>query len=202
MFGHLNLTTQESMAFVLEEDDEDYPGCPIWAIVGKVLAPNNLHISMIKDALRPAWGNPKGLEFHLLGANRFLAKFRCKADKDCVKEGSPWTIRSDASVPAPNNASSKAHGKEGVGQDFSTPKQRKARANRAKIISSPDKHNLVDVSIAVAGSRKMTNITGQKRKVYLPKAQVQQNIDTSPLPMVLVSKKGHTSCISVRHDSG
>ncbi|KAE8778728.1 hypothetical protein D1007_48321 [Hordeum vulgare] len=92
MFDRLNLTTQESTAFVLEEDDEDYPGCPIWAIVGKVLAPNILHISTIKAALRPAWGNPKGLEFHSLGANRFLAEFGCKADKDRVKEGSPWTI--------------------------------------------------------------------------------------------------------------
>ncbi|KAE8778061.1 hypothetical protein D1007_49038 [Hordeum vulgare] len=92
MFDRLNLTTQESTAFVLEEDDEDYPGCPIWAIVGKVLAPNILHISTIKVALRPAWGNPKGMEFHSLGTNRFLAEFRCKADKDRVKEGSPWTI--------------------------------------------------------------------------------------------------------------
>ncbi|KAE8787688.1 hypothetical protein D1007_38294 [Hordeum vulgare] len=289
MFDPLNLTTQESTAFVLEEDDEDYPGCPIWALVGKVLAPNTLHISMIKASLRPAWVNPKGLEFHSLGANRFLAEFGCKADKDRVKEGSPRTISkhcillmdfepslkpgdvcfdslsmwvrilnlpfnlmnddrgkalastlgkvekmdvdnkgrawgdylrarisivvnqplmrcvsvfsqkrrvtdvyqvlmwvnlplltsqsgSDASVLGPNNASSKAHGKVVVGQDFTTPKQRKARANHANIISSPDQHNLVDVSIADAGSGKLTNITGQKRKVYLPMAQVQQNI--------------------------
>ncbi|KAE8814837.1 hypothetical protein D1007_07850 [Hordeum vulgare] len=92
MFDRLNLTTQESTAFVLEEDDEDYPGCPIWAIVGKVLALNILHISTIKAALRPVWGNPKGPEFHSLGANRFLAEFGCKAGKDRVKEGSPWTI--------------------------------------------------------------------------------------------------------------
>ncbi|KAE8788684.1 hypothetical protein D1007_37255 [Hordeum vulgare] len=92
MLHRLNLTTQESTTFVLKEDDEDYPGCPIWAIVGKVLDPNILHISTIKATLRPVWGNPKGLEFHSLGANRFLAEFGCKADKDRVKEGSPWTI--------------------------------------------------------------------------------------------------------------
>ncbi|KAE8818599.1 hypothetical protein D1007_03743 [Hordeum vulgare] len=92
MLDRLNLTTQESTAFVLEEDDEDYPGCPSWTLVGKVLAPNTLHVSTIKAALRPAWGNPRGLEFHPLGANRFLAEFGSKADKDRVSEGSPWTI--------------------------------------------------------------------------------------------------------------
>ncbi|KAI4969590.1 hypothetical protein ZWY2020_000504 [Hordeum vulgare] len=35
MFDRLNLTTQESTAFVLKEDDEDYRGCPTWALVGK-----------------------------------------------------------------------------------------------------------------------------------------------------------------------
>ncbi|KAE8818160.1 hypothetical protein D1007_04033 [Hordeum vulgare] len=92
MLDHLNLTTQESTTFVLEDDDEDYHGCPSWALVGKVLAPNTLHVSTIKAALRPAWGNPRGLEFHPLGANRFLAEFGSKADKERVSEGSPWTI--------------------------------------------------------------------------------------------------------------
>ena len=62
LFGRLNLTSQEANAFVLDDEEDDYPGCPEWAIVGKVLAPNPLHISTIKAALRPAWGNPKGLE--------------------------------------------------------------------------------------------------------------------------------------------
>ncbi|KAE8778950.1 hypothetical protein D1007_48068 [Hordeum vulgare] len=92
MLDRLNLTTQESTAFVHEEDDEDYPGCPSWALVGKVLAPNTLHVSTINAALRPAWGNPRGLDFHPLGANRFLAEFGSKAHKDWVCEGSPWTI--------------------------------------------------------------------------------------------------------------
>ncbi|KAI5005182.1 hypothetical protein ZWY2020_032425 [Hordeum vulgare] len=92
MLDRLNLTTQESSAFVIEEDDEDYPGCPSWAIVGKVLAPNTLHISMIRSVIRPTWGNPRGLEFHPLGPNRFLAEFGCKADKDRVLMGLPWSI--------------------------------------------------------------------------------------------------------------
>jgi hypothetical protein len=71
MFGRLNLTTQESTAFVLEEGDEDYPGCPEWALVGKVLTPNPLHISTIKSVLSAAWGNTKGLEVNSGGFNLF-----------------------------------------------------------------------------------------------------------------------------------
>ncbi|KAE8787260.1 hypothetical protein D1007_38881 [Hordeum vulgare] len=92
MLDRLNLTSQESSALIIEEEDEDYPGCPSWAIVGKVLAPNTLHISTIGSVLRLAWGNPRGLEFHPLGPNRFMAEFGCKADKDRVLLGSPWMI--------------------------------------------------------------------------------------------------------------
>lgn len=92
MLDRLDLTSQESSALIIEEEDEDYPGCPSWAIVGKVLAPNTHHISTIGSVLRPAWGNPRGLEFHLLGPNRFMAEFACNADKDRVLLGSPWMI--------------------------------------------------------------------------------------------------------------
>ena len=92
MFGRLNLTSQEANAFVLDDEEDEYPGCPEWAIVGKVLASNTMHISTIRAVLRPAWGNLKGLEFHPLGPNMFLAEFRCQADKDRIMEGSPWTV--------------------------------------------------------------------------------------------------------------
>jgi hypothetical protein len=96
MFGRLNLTTQESTAFVLEEGDEDYPGCPEWALVGKVLAPNPLHISTIRSVLCAAWGNPKGLEVNSGGVNLFVAEFARKVDKDRVSEGSPWKVSNHA----------------------------------------------------------------------------------------------------------
>ncbi|KAI4980350.1 hypothetical protein ZWY2020_020835 [Hordeum vulgare] len=357
MLDRLNLTTQESTTFVLEEDDEEYPRCPTWVLVGKVLAPNTLHISTIKAVLRPAWGNPRGLEFHPLGANRFLAEFGSKADKDRVSGESPWTIskhcillkefdpvlrpidvcfdtlmmwvrilnlpfglmnddhgkafastlgkvekmdvddkgrawgdylrvrvsvdvnqplmhcvsmfsqkqkvtdvyqvkyerlplfcfscgcvghssvvcptlgKRDAEgllpyhssrlcVPddkkkkhsgansgqssysrntnpwpsdgAPNNAPSRARGKETPSERNPTPKQRKPRPNRAKINASTDVNKLMlDGTVGTAGSGKLAQISGRKRKVYQPKVQVpQEEQDTSSLPMILVSNKG------------
>ncbi|KAK1680162.1 hypothetical protein QYE76_041010 [Lolium multiflorum] len=91
MLGRLQLTTQESMHFVL--DDGAYIlDAPEWALIGKVLAPNTLHISTIKSALWSAWGNPKGLEFRPMGANIFLAEFATEADKTLVQDGTPWTV--------------------------------------------------------------------------------------------------------------
>uniref|UniRef100_A0ACD5VIC1 Uncharacterized protein n=1 Tax=Avena sativa TaxID=4498 RepID=A0ACD5VIC1_AVESA len=92
MMGRLNLTSQEANAFILEYEDEEYPNCPGWAVVGKVLAPNPLHINTIKCVLRLAWGNPKGLEFHSTGANLFMAEFATQADRDRMLAGSPWNI--------------------------------------------------------------------------------------------------------------
>ncbi|KAM0824031.1 hypothetical protein ACQ4PT_070473 [Festuca glaucescens] len=92
MLGRLNLTSQESSAFVLEDEDDENPGCPEWAFMGKVLAPNPLHISTIKAVLRPAWGNPKGLEIRSMGTNLFMAEFATQADMDRVRGGTPWMI--------------------------------------------------------------------------------------------------------------
>jgi hypothetical protein len=61
MMGRLRLTAKESKTFVLDGNMDMAVGCPEWAIVGKFLAPNTLHIEMIKAVLCPAWGNPKGM---------------------------------------------------------------------------------------------------------------------------------------------
>ena len=44
MMGRLKLTCQEADAFVLEDEDVADLACLEWALVGKVLAPNTLHI--------------------------------------------------------------------------------------------------------------------------------------------------------------
>ncbi|KAM0911064.1 hypothetical protein ACQ4PT_013724 [Festuca glaucescens] len=92
MLQRLKLTPQESKAFVPEDMNDDNFGCPEWALVGKVLAPNPYHISTISAALRPAWGNPKGLELRSMGTNQFMAEFACERDKLRVLDGSPWHV--------------------------------------------------------------------------------------------------------------
>ncbi|KAM0869682.1 hypothetical protein ACQ4PT_040504 [Festuca glaucescens] len=96
MLRRLQLTCQESNTFVLDDEAEDDLGCPEWALAGKVLAPNTLHISTIKAALQPAWGNPKGIEMHVMGRNLFLAEFATNTDKTRITEGSPWTLGTHA----------------------------------------------------------------------------------------------------------
>ncbi|KAI4967647.1 hypothetical protein ZWY2020_028184 [Hordeum vulgare] len=49
------------------------------------------------SALRPAWGNPKGLIFQSLGENTFAAEFESKRDRSSVG-GSPWHIDKHAVI--------------------------------------------------------------------------------------------------------
>lgn len=92
MLGRLNLSSQESAAFILDDEEDEYPDCPEWALEGKVLAPNPLHISTIRSVLLPAWGNPKGMVTRSRGTNQFLAEFACQSDEDRILRGSPWNI--------------------------------------------------------------------------------------------------------------
>jgi hypothetical protein len=63
-----------------------------WAIVGKVLSPNTLHISTIAAALRLSWGNPRALVLNPAGDSLFVFEFGSKADKLCVVDGPPWVV--------------------------------------------------------------------------------------------------------------
>jgi hypothetical protein len=89
MMGRLKLTSKEAKKFVLDVADEDAGGGPEWALVGKVLAPNVLHVNSISSIVKPAWGIPKGLMVHSCGANLFLAEFESEADLMRIMKGSP-----------------------------------------------------------------------------------------------------------------
>jgi hypothetical protein len=92
MMGRLRLTAAEAAAVVLDDGGDDFQVHSQWAVVGKVLSPNKLHISTISAALRPAWGNPRGLVFNSAGENIFVAEFNTKADKVRVVDGPPWVV--------------------------------------------------------------------------------------------------------------
>ncbi|KAM0873861.1 hypothetical protein ACQ4PT_037791 [Festuca glaucescens] len=95
MMGRLKLTSRKAKTLVMDDED-DAKGCPDWAIVGKVLAPNPLHIETIKAVLRPAWGNPKGMIVRPMGSNLFLAELESKADRDRIMKGGPWMMGKNA----------------------------------------------------------------------------------------------------------
>ncbi|KAM0841037.1 hypothetical protein ACQ4PT_059277 [Festuca glaucescens] len=85
LMGKLNLTSEEATAVILDDEDEQDLVALKWAIVGKVLSLTILHIQTIKSALKPAWGNPKGLEFRSTGDNIFIAEYSTKEDKERVE---------------------------------------------------------------------------------------------------------------------
>jgi hypothetical protein len=92
MMQKLNLTPQEATPFILEDEGDDDLQYPEWALVGKVLAPNTLHVNTITAVVKPAWGNPKGLIVRPMGPNMFLAEFGSEADRSRVKKGGPWCV--------------------------------------------------------------------------------------------------------------
>ncbi|KAK1610505.1 hypothetical protein QYE76_034179 [Lolium multiflorum] len=96
MMQRLNLTSKEADPLVLEDEGDDDLPCPEWALVGKVLAPNTLHINTIRTVVRSAWGNPKDLVVNPLGPNLFLAEFGSEADRSRVAKGGAWKLSNHA----------------------------------------------------------------------------------------------------------
>ena len=92
MISRLHLTAEESDALEVADDIEEGLATSDSAIIGKVLSQGVLHIQTIMSALKPAWGNPKGLTMKSVGDNLFIAEFGLKRDRDRVLEGSPWTV--------------------------------------------------------------------------------------------------------------
>jgi hypothetical protein len=56
------------------------------------------HYNTIASALRPAWGNPKGLVFRDGGLNMFIAELGSEQDRERIWERSPWTVSKFAVV--------------------------------------------------------------------------------------------------------
>ncbi|CAD6228922.1 unnamed protein product [Miscanthus lutarioriparius] len=77
---------------VLEDTEDADLAVAKHAVIGKVLAPDLVHLQTIMSAMRPAWGNPRGLEMRMVGDNLFIAEFDAEVDKNRVLEGSPWFI--------------------------------------------------------------------------------------------------------------
>jgi len=92
LFGKLNLTAKEKNTLVLEDAEDSDLAVVNHVVIGKVLAPNPMQLQTIMSAMRPAWGNPRGLEARMVGDNLFIAEFESEFDKSRVLEGSPWYI--------------------------------------------------------------------------------------------------------------
>ena len=71
--GKLDISEEEATPLGLDGRTEG--GLGKWLLAGKVLHRNQLHIQTITNALRPAWGNPRGLQFKSAGVNIFVAEF-------------------------------------------------------------------------------------------------------------------------------
>ncbi|KAM0887769.1 hypothetical protein ACQ4PT_028791 [Festuca glaucescens] len=94
--GKLDLMEEEVTPFVINDVEEGAK--PKWMLAGKVLYRNTFHIQTIASALRPAWGNPRGLVFRSVGENMFLADFESQRDRDRVREGSSWHVSKNAVI--------------------------------------------------------------------------------------------------------
>lgn len=65
-----NLTMDEGELAALSDDGDGEDAAVVkWAVIGKDLSPSTLHINSIRNAMRPAWGNPFGLKFRSVGDN-------------------------------------------------------------------------------------------------------------------------------------
>ncbi|CAO1945958.1 unnamed protein product [Urochloa humidicola] len=92
LFGKLKLTVKEKETLVLEDTEDSDLAVVNHAVIGKVLAPNSVQLQTIMSAMRPAWGNPRGLQARMVGDNLFIAEFESELDKIKALEGSPWYI--------------------------------------------------------------------------------------------------------------
>jgi predicted methyltransferase MtxX (methanogen marker protein 4) len=79
-FKKMVLTEKYKKVLVME-DLEDEEGEQI-TVVGKIMSPTKFYIQTIISALRPQWGNPKGLEFKAMGDTVFMATLDREQDRN------------------------------------------------------------------------------------------------------------------------
>jgi hypothetical protein len=94
--GKLDISDAEATPLVIDDREEE--SMKKWLLAGKVLHCKVFHIQTIVSALRPAWGNPKGLMFRSVGANMFVAEFATQRDRERVWNGSPWHVNKNAVI--------------------------------------------------------------------------------------------------------
>jgi hypothetical protein len=98
--GLILTAEEEEVADFSDEEDEGVPDAS-WALVGKVLSPTIVHATSIQGAMKPAWGNPAGLNIRMVGAkeeNLFVAEFCFKQDMERALGGSPWVVAKHAVI--------------------------------------------------------------------------------------------------------
>jgi hypothetical protein len=94
--GKLDITNEEATPLVVDDREEEADWK--WMLAGKVLYRNVFHIQTISSALRPVWGDPRGLMFQSVGENMFVAEFATQRDRDHVWAGSPWHVSKNAVI--------------------------------------------------------------------------------------------------------
>jgi len=96
LLGRLNLTAEEADVVVDSDDEAEVEMVKSeWSLIGKVLSLKPVHVMTIIRAMKPAWGNPKGLEIRSVGDkkdNLFIADFEGQVEKDWALDCSPWMI--------------------------------------------------------------------------------------------------------------
>ena len=92
MLEKLDLTEKEKVTLVVDDEQTAVEEVRMYALIGKVLYRRVLHVNTISDALRLAWGNPRGLSFRPAGDNVFVAQFEQSRDRERILEGGPWTV--------------------------------------------------------------------------------------------------------------
>ena len=101
----LNLTEEEEAILDFSDDErEAAPPAMKWAVVGKVLSPSTVNVSTVRSAIRPAWGNPRGLKIRAIGEkteNMFVAELGVKVEMERIMAGSPWMVGRHAVILQP-----------------------------------------------------------------------------------------------------